>query len=53
MPIYLLYWEMINISIARGDVMFDLRGVPGVADNSKGLYRIKNGFVEEYTEFLG
>ena len=53
MPNYLLYWEMIKISIARGDDMFDLRGVPGVADNSNGLYRFKKGFGAEYTEFIG
>ena len=53
MPNYLLYWEMIKISIARGDDMFDLRGVPGIADNSNGLYRFKKGFGAEYTEFIG
>ncbi len=53
MPNYLLYWEMIKMSIARGDDMFDLRGVPGIADNSNGLYRFKKGFGAEYTEFIG
>ena len=53
MPNYLLYWEMIKISIARGDDMFDLRGVPGIADNSNGLYRFKKGFGGKFTEFLG
>lgn len=53
MPNYLLYWEMIKISIARKDDMFDLRGVPGIADNSNGLYRFKKGFGAEYTEFIG
>ena len=43
MPNYLLQWEMIKISIARGDDMFDLRGVPGIADNSNGLSGVPNG----------
>ena len=53
MPNYLLYYEMLKISLERKDDVFDLRGVPGVADNSNGLYRFKKGFGAEYTEFIG
>ena len=53
MPNYLLQWEMIKMAIARKSDIYDLRGVPGIADNSNGLYRFKKGFGAEYTEFIG
>ena len=53
MPNYLLQWEMIKIALSRKSDIYDLRGVPGIADNSNGLYRMKKGFGAEYTEFVG
>ena len=53
MPNYLLQWEMIKIAIQRKSDIYDLRGVPGIADDSNGLYRFKKGFGAEYTEFVG
>lgn len=53
MPNYLLQWEMIKIALNRKSDMYDLRGVPGIADNSNGLYRFKKGFNAKYTEFVG
>ena len=53
MPNYLLQWEMIKMAIQNKSDVFDLRGVPGIADNSNGLYRFKKGFGAEYTEFIG
>ena len=53
MPNYLLQWEMIKIALKRKSDIYDLRGVPGIADNSNGLYRMKKGFGAEYTEFVG
>lgn len=56
MPNYLLQWEMIKLAISRGDEIFDLRGVSGVVDKNHpqyGLYRFKQGFGAEFTEFIG
>lgn len=53
MPNYLLQWEMIKLAIKNKSDIYDLRGVPGIADDSNGLYRFKKGFGAEYTEFLG
>ncbi len=56
MPNYLLQWEMIKIAISRGDDIYDLRGVSGVVDENHpqyGLYRFKQGFGAEFTEFIG
>ena len=56
MPNYLLQWEMIKMAIARHDDMYDFRGVSGVVDESHpqyGLYRFKQGFGAEFTEFIG
>ena len=53
MPNYLLQWEMIKIALNRKSDIYDLRGVPGIADNSNGLYRFKKGFGAKYTEFVG
>lgn len=53
MPNYLLQWEMIKIAISRKSDIYDLRGVPGISDDSNGLYRFKKGFGAEYTEFIG
>ena len=53
MPNYLLQWEMIKIALQRHSDIYDLRGVPGLADDSNGLYRFKKGFGATYTEFVG
>ena len=53
MPNYLLQWEMIKIAIQRKSDIYDLRGVPGIADDSNGLYRFKKGFGADFTEFIG
>ena len=53
MPNYLLQWEMIKIALQNKSDIYDLRGVPGIADNSNGLYRFKKGFGADYTEFIG
>ena len=53
MPNYLLQWEMIKLALKNKSDIYDLRGVPGIADNSNGLYRFKKGFNAEYTEFIG
>ena len=53
MPNYLLQWEMIKIALKNKSDIYDLRGVPGIAYNSNGLYRFKKGFGAEYTEFIG
>ena len=44
---------MIKIALERKSDIYDLRGVPGIADDSNGLYRFKKGFGAEYTEFIG
>ena len=53
MPNYLLQWEMVKIALENKSDIYDLRGVPGIADNSNGLYRFKKGFGAKYTEFVG
>ena len=53
MPNYLLQWEMIKLALQRKSDIYDLRGVPGIEDDSNGLYRFKKGFGAEYTEFVG
>lgn len=53
MPNYLLQWEMIKLAIQNKCDIYDLRGVPGIPDDSNGLYRFKKGFGAEYTEFVG
>ena len=53
MPNYLLQWEMIKIALERKSDIYDFRGVPGIPDDSNGLYRFKKGFGAEYTEFVG
>ncbi len=53
MPNYLLQWEMIKLALKRHSDIYDLRGVPGIPDDSNGLYRFKKGFGAVYTEFIG
>lgn len=56
MPNYLLQWEMIKMSIAKHDSIYDFRGVSGVVDENHpqyGLYRFKKGFGAKFTEFIG
>ena len=53
---YLLQWNMIKYSIEQKKDMYDFRGVVGVVDESHpqyGLYRFKQGFNAEFTEFIG
>lgn len=53
---YLLQWEMIKLAIARGDDIYDFRGVLEVTDENdpnSGLYQFKRGFGGELVEFIG
>lgn len=56
MPNYLLQWRMIQWAIESGSRIYDFRGVSGdiSEDNPHyGLYRFKQGFHGEFTEFVG
>ncbi len=56
MPNYLIQWEMILWSKARGCTMYDFRGVPGHLTEENplyGLYKFKKGFNGDYCEFIG
>lgn len=56
MPNYLLQWRMIQWAVRTGCRVYDFRGVSGdvSADNPLyGLYRFKQGFGGEFTEFVG
>ncbi len=56
MPNYLLQWRMIQWAIETGCRVYDFRGVSGdiSEDNPHyGLYRFKQGFHGEFTEFVG
>ena len=56
MPNYLLQWEMIKWAIERGARVYDFRGVSGNLSEDNplyGLYRFKQGFNGEFTEFIG
>lgn len=50
---YLLQWEMIRGALARGDQVYDLRGVLENPDPSNGLYLFKSRFGGELETFLG
>lgn len=53
---YLLQWEMIKLAIARGDDVYDLRGVLEVTDENQpgsGLYCFKRRFGGDLVEFVG
>ncbi len=56
MPNYLLQWKMIQWAVEKGCACYDFRGVSGdlSEDNPMyGLYRFKQGFHGEFTEFIG
>ena len=56
MPNYLLQWNMICWAIESGSRVYDFRGVSGdVSEDNPhyGLYRFKQGFRGEFTEFVG
>ena len=44
---------MIKIALNRKSDIYDFRGVPGLADDSNGLYRFKKGFNARFVEFIG
>ena len=50
---YLLQWEAIRRALARGDAVYDLRGVLEKTDISNGLYLFKSRFGGDLTEFIG
>ena len=53
MPNYLLQWETIRRALARGDRIYDLRGVLECLEPSNGLYLFKSRFGAELTKFIG
>ena len=56
MPNYLLQWRMIQWAVETGCRVYDFRGVSGdVSEDNPlyGLYRFKQGFGGEFTEFIG
>jgi len=56
MPNYLLQWRMIQWAIETNSRVYDFRGVSGdVSEDNPhyGLFRFKQGFGGEFTEFVG
>ena len=56
MPNYLLQWSMIRWAVERGARVYDFRGVSGdVSEDNPlyGLFRFKQGFGGDFTEFVG
>ena len=56
MPCPLLQWEMIKLALARGDDVYDLRGVLEVTDEAapnNGLYLFKRRFGGQLHRFIG
>ena len=56
MPNYLLQWSMIQWAIETGCRIYDFRGVSGIVSEDNplyGLYRFKQGFGGDFTEFIG
>ena len=56
MPNYLLQWSMIRWAVEKGCRVYDFRGVSGdVSEDNPlyGLFRFKQGFGGEFTEFTG
>lgn len=56
MPNYLLQWRMMQWAVESGSRVYDFRGVSGdVSEDNPhyGLYRFKQGFHGEFTEFVG
>ena len=56
MPNYLLQWSMIQWAVETGCRVYDFRGVSGdVSEDNPlyGLFRFKQGFGGDFTEFVG
>ena len=56
MPNYLLQWRMIQWAIETNCRIYDFRGVSGDVSEDKplyGLFRFKQGFGGDFTEFVG
>ena len=56
MPNYLLQWRMIQWAVETNCRIYDFRGVSGdVSENNPlyGLFRFKQGFGGDFTEFVG
>ena len=56
MPNYLLQWRMIQWAVETGCRIYDFRGVSGnVSEDNPlyGLFRFKQGFGGDFTEFVG
>jgi lipid II:glycine glycyltransferase (peptidoglycan interpeptide bridge formation enzyme) len=56
MPNYLLQWSMMQWAIEKGCRIYDFRGVSGDVDENNplyGLFRFKQGFGGDFTEFVG
>ena len=56
MPNYLLQWRMIQWAVETGCRVYDFRGVSGIVSEDNplyGLYRFKQGFGGDFTEFIG
>lgn len=56
MPNYLLQWSMIQWAVEQNCRVYDFRGVSGdVSEDNPlyGLYRFKQGFGGDFTEFVG
>ena len=56
MPNYLLQWRMIQWAVETGCRVYDFRGVSGnVSEDNPlyGLFRFKQGFGGDFTEFVG
>ncbi len=56
MPCPLLQWEMIKLALARGDEVYDLRGVLEVTEEhapNNGLYLFKRRFGGQLRQFIG
>ena len=56
MPNYLLQWSMIRWAVERKCSIYDFRGVSGdVSEDNPlyGLFRFKQGFGGDFTEFVG
>ncbi|MBR5772152.1 MAG: peptidoglycan bridge formation glycyltransferase FemA/FemB family protein [Clostridia bacterium] len=54
MPTYLVQWSMIKWAIEEGCNWYDFRGgYPDENNPLHGIYKFKQGFCPEYTEFMG
>ena len=54
MPTYLVQWSMIKWAIEEGCNWYDFRGgYPDENNPLHGIFRFKQGFCPEYTEFMG